>query len=208
MDKFRADEEAEAKRLQQQKEDEKKKLTEEKIQANEEVPLISEFLPVDFAKADDIVKHIVLSESGKKRGANISIDTRTNTILIKDIPESIEEAKKVVKQFDTPVKQIMIEARIVDATDSFTRDLGIKWNANVADTPQTMSLPSTGGPTVEITGTGAAHINDNGDGGGNAIGGNFSTNAPDGWEGNIGVNFARLTSSGLGILSLDATLAR
>ncbi|MBW1976647.1 MAG: hypothetical protein JRI79_01565 [Deltaproteobacteria bacterium] len=58
----------------------------------------------------------------------MSVDARTNTIIIRDIASNVEEAKQIVKQFDTPVKQVMIEARIVDATDRFIRDLGIQWD--------------------------------------------------------------------------------
>ena len=82
-------------------------------------PLITEFIPLDFATADEIKQHIALSDRG-----TISTDVRTNTIIIKDIAEVIEEAKKTVKHCDTPVKQIMSEARIVEAGTSFTRELG------------------------------------------------------------------------------------
>jgi type IV pilus assembly protein PilQ len=182
MDKFLADEKDEAKRRQQEQKDaeEERKMAEQEVKEQE--PLITEYLPVDFAKAEDIEPIIVLS---KKEGAKKSIDKRTNTIVIKDTASNIEEAKKTVAQFDTPVKQIMIEARIVDASENFSRDLGLKWDST----------------------SGAEHTNLNGDGGEMTIGGNFSTNAPNTEWGNIGINFARLTSSGLGTLALDATLA-
>lgn len=205
IDKFVAQEQAETKRRQQEEQEARKKVTEEKTQALEEAPLITEYLPVDFAKADEIKPHIVLSESGKKRGGNLSIDTRTNTIIMTDIAQSIETARKTIKQFDTPVKQIMIEARIVDATDKFSRDLGIRWNADTENSD--FNISSAGGAIADVQGTGAGYINDNGDGGGSLIGGNFSTNAPGGWANNLGLYFGRLTSNGLGILSLDASLA-
>jgi len=207
MDKFLADEEAEAKRRQQNIEEDKRKQDDEKTKIQEEEPLITEYLPVDFAKADEIKSHIILSDAGKKRGANISIDTRTNTIIMTDIATSVETAKKTVKQFDTPVKQIMIEARIVDATNQFSRDLGIKWNADASATAESMKVPVTAGSPVEILGTGAGHINDSMDGAQSLVGGTFSTNSPAGWTPNIGFNFGRLTASGLGIVNLDASLA-
>jgi type IV pilus assembly protein PilQ len=68
-----------------------------------------------------------------------------------------------------------------------------------------MGVTATGS---NLKGTGAAYSNDNGDGGGSIIGGTFSTNAPTTeWKGNIGFNFGRLTSNGMGALSLDASLA-
>jgi type IV pilus assembly protein PilQ len=196
IDKFLAQEQAEAKRLQQELEDQKKRKVEEKTLALEEAPLITEYLPVDFAKADEIKSHIVLSESGKKRGANISIDTRTNTIIMTDIAQSVETAKKTIKQFDTPVKQIMIEARIVDASDNFSRDLGIKWNENTAalsNNEGNLAMPSN---ALDFEA-----------GGETGFGGSFSTNTPEGWANNIGLSFARLASNGLGAITLDAALA-
>jgi type IV pilus assembly protein PilQ len=149
-------------------------------------PLITEYLPVDFAKADEIKGHIVLSDRG-----SMSVDARTNTIILKDIAGVIAEAKKIVKQFDTPVKQIMIEARLVDATDTFTRDLGVRWG-NTA-TGQTgvdarrrsnLGVPFTTPPDA----TGFAAGNDK------MIAGTLSTNSPIGWISNLGIDFGYLTS--------------
>jgi type IV pilus assembly protein PilQ len=170
-----------------------------KVTAKALEPLITEYLPVDFAKADEIKGHIVLSD----RGA-LSVDARTNTIIIKDIAEVIAEAKKIAKQFDTPVKQIMIEARLVDATDTFTRDLGVRWG-NTA-TGQTgvdarrrnnIGVPFTTPP--DATGFTA--------GGDSLVAGALSTNSPIGWISNLGIDFGYLTGSTLGALNLDANLA-
>jgi type IV pilus assembly protein PilQ len=178
MNRILAEEAAEAERRRQELEAERRRQEEERKKAEELAPLITEYLPVDFAKADEIKGHITLTDRG-----NMSIDTRTNTIIIKDIAKSIEEAKKTIEQFDTPVKQIMIEARIVDASENFSRDLGLKWNAATeAHRDSTM----TGEPEY---------------------GGTFSTNAPWAGDGNIGLNFSKLTSSGLGSINLDASLA-
>lgn len=199
-DKYLADKMSEAKRLLQEQRDLEAAKRKAEAETKEQEPLITEYLPADFAKADEIKDHIKVSERGK-----MTVDARTNTIIITDTAENIEIARKTLKQFDTPVKQIMIEARIVDATDKFSRDLGIKWNTDREASE--FSVSSTAGGTAKVEGTGAAYLNDNGDGGGALIGGNFSTNAPGGWDPNIGVNFGRLTSNGLGILSLDASLA-
>ncbi len=199
-DKYLADKMSEAKRLLQEQRDLEAAKRKAEAETKEQQPLITEYLPADFAKADEIKDHIKVSERGK-----MTVDARTNTIIITDTAENIEIARKTLKQFDTPVKQIMIEARIVDATDKFSRDLGIRWNTDREASE--FSVSSTAGGTAKVEGTGAAYLNDNGDGGGSLIGGNFSTNAPGGWDPNIGINFGRLTSNGLGILSLDASLA-
>lgn len=62
-----------------------------------------------------------------KRGSAV-VDPRTNTIFIKDTPAALEEARKLIKQIDVPVRQVMIEARFVQAGDQFTRNLGGKLN--------------------------------------------------------------------------------
>ncbi|MFC1532363.1 AMIN domain-containing protein [Thermodesulfobacteriota bacterium] len=202
MKQIEAEERAERKRLEaerkKEEEEEKQAKKEAKMEAEEKVELITEFIPVDFAKADEIKGHITLSEKGKKRGASLSVDTRTNTIVMKDIASSIKEAKKTVKQFDIPVKQIMIEAKIVDASDTFSRDLGLKWNSTTSGWRKKY-------PTTALTDP--ANANAFTVEGERLWGGSFSTNSPTGWGNNIGLSFANLTSSGLGYLTLDASLA-
>ena len=185
MDKFLAEEETAAKKRQQEMEAELKRQEEDKTKSKAEEPLITEYVSVNFKDAADIAKQIILTDADKKRGVSIIADTKTDTIVITHTAAGIEAIKKTIKYFDAPLKQVMIEARIVDASDTFSRDLGIKWEST----------------------SGASHTNENGDGGTTTVGGTFSTNSPDGWASNIGLNFARLTSSGLGSLTLDASLA-
>jgi type IV pilus assembly protein PilQ len=125
----------------------------------------------------------------------MSIDARTNTIIITDVPSNIAMAKEIIQQFDIPVKQIMIEARIVDATTDFSRDLGLRWGSDTQywrRNQNSITFPVTDGNTF---------TNDQ-----KAWGGTFSTSTPSGWAGNIGLAFAQ-NFSGLGALTLDATLA-
>jgi type IV pilus assembly protein PilQ len=191
MDMILAEEEAEVQKEKQLLEEEARKREEQEKKAEEEAPLITEFLPVDFAEANEIRGHITLTERG-----TMSIDTRTNTIIIKDTVESIEEAKKTVGQFDTPVKQIMIEARIVDASDSFSRNLGIQWNNSTSVSSNNEGNLTASQDALDFTANGEM-----------GMGGSFSTNTPDGWASNIGLSFARLSSDGLGAITLDAALA-
>jgi type IV pilus assembly protein PilQ len=60
-----------------------------------------------------------------KRGSAV-VDARTNTIFIQDTPSHLEEARKLIKQIDVPVRQVMIEARVVEASDQFGRNLGVR----------------------------------------------------------------------------------
>ncbi len=181
----------EAKQAEIRKLEEEKKAAE---QAKKEVePLITEYLRVDFADANtDILPHL---EKLKSERGSISVDERTNTIIMTDIAEIIEKAKKIRSEFDTPVKQIMIEARIVDATSNMGRDLGIEWG--IAGQRRNNTGVAFNNYDATTYGTGGDRL----------WGGAFDTNAPAGWISNIGLTLGRLTSSGLGALFLDASLA-
>ncbi len=98
-------------------------------------PLKTEFLQINYAKAEDVVKMVQGSSGGKddknsmlsSRGT-ISVDARTNTLLIKDIDEKISDIRDLIKTLDIPVKQVLIEAYIVEASENFQDALGIKLN--------------------------------------------------------------------------------
>nr|WP_227672871.1 type IV pilus secretin PilQ [Psychrobacter lutiphocae] len=57
----------------------------------------------------------------------VAVDARTNTLIVKDTAVSINNIKALVAQVDIPVRQVMIEARIVSASDSFSKEIGVKW---------------------------------------------------------------------------------
>ncbi|MGD0465588.1 MAG: type IV pilus secretin PilQ [Gammaproteobacteria bacterium] len=93
-------------------------------------PLKSEFVPVNYAKAEDMVKMIkgdknssLLSDRG-----SITVDSRTNTLLIKEIEDKIGDIKGLIKMLDVPMKQVLIEAYVVACNESFQDMLGIKLN--------------------------------------------------------------------------------
>lgn len=180
---------------------ERKRIIEEKEKEKELEPLITEYIPVDFAKASDILPLLSVSETGQTRGGKLSVDARTNMIIMTDIGSNVRDAKETVKIFDTPVKQVMIEARIVDATDDFTRDLGLRWDniqvqkRNQGGVFESFSAPPTFG---DPTGFGD---------GGRLTSPGFSSNAPSPWAPNMGLVFSKLSASGLTASVLDAKLA-
>ncbi|GFE61523.1 type IV pilus secretin family protein [Geobacter sp. AOG2] len=63
----------------------------------------------------------------------ISQDSRTNKVIVKDIPQALDDMRKLLQQLDVPEKQVMIEARIVEATSTFTRSLGVNWGIHYRD---------------------------------------------------------------------------
>ncbi|EJL6751851.1 type IV pilus secretin PilQ [Vibrio alginolyticus] len=102
---------------------EKQKLTEEMGE------LSSEIIKVNFAKASDIAEMIngegnisMLSERG-----SMTIDERTNSLLIRELPENIEVIREIIESLDIPVKQVQIEARIVTINEGNMDELGIRW---------------------------------------------------------------------------------
>ena len=98
-------------------------------QVGELAPLRTEFLQINYAKASDLATLIksggeasLLSERG-----NVSIDARTNTLIVQDVAESLEAIRSMISKLDVPIRQVMIESRIVNADESFTKDLGVKF---------------------------------------------------------------------------------
>ncbi len=85
------------------------------------------FIPVNYANSADLIKQVkgVLTERGSVEG-----DTRTNTLIVKDVRLGIAEADNLIQKLDTRVPQVLIEARIVEAKSSFSRDLGIQWGVD------------------------------------------------------------------------------
>lgn len=63
----------------------------------------------------------------------ISQDARTNKVIVKDIPQNLNDMRKLLVQLDVPEKQVMIEARIVEASSTFTRNLGVNWGVHYRD---------------------------------------------------------------------------
>ncbi len=68
-----------------------------------------------------------------KRGSAV-VDQRTNTVFVQDTPTHLDEVRKLINQIDVPVRQVMIEARVVEASDKFGRDLGVRLGYNSTDT--------------------------------------------------------------------------
>lgn len=101
-----------------------------KKQQYKSIELKSETFNINYADIGGIVSQFNTLKS--ERGA-ISPDARTNKVIVKDIPQVIEDMRKLLAQLDIPEKQVMIEARIVEATSTFTRSLGVNWGVHYRD---------------------------------------------------------------------------
>jgi type IV pilus assembly protein PilQ len=99
-------------------------------------PLRSEYLQVNYAKAADLAALIKAQGGGgllSKRGT-VSVDERTNTLLLQDSTDRLDDIRRLVGTLDIPIRQVQIEARIVIVNDDFTRELGARAGFSGFDT--------------------------------------------------------------------------
>ncbi|MSQ91697.1 MAG: type IV pilus secretin PilQ [Gammaproteobacteria bacterium] len=91
-------------------------------------PLRTEFLQVNYAKAGEIARLVKSSGGGSMLSArgSVSVDERTNTMLVQDTAEQLTAIRNLVSTLDIPVRQVLIEARIVIVSDDFSRELGVR----------------------------------------------------------------------------------
>jgi len=131
-------------------------------------PLITEFVTLSFAKVVDVKAILEGASANATKGGTTTttatgdssssstetsvgilsprgsflVDERTNTLIIKDTQNAINSIKRLIATIDTPVQQVLIEARIVEASDSFQREVGISWGGSFNDTPNN-AFPSS-----------------------------------------------------------------
>ncbi|MDT4808082.1 Type IV pilus biogenesis and competence protein PilQ [compost metagenome] len=100
-------------------------------QIAELAPLRRELIQVNYAKAADIAKLFQSVTSGdgsnKDERGSITVDDRTNSIIAYQTQDKLDELRRIVSQLDIPVRQVMIEARIVEANVDYDKSLGVRW---------------------------------------------------------------------------------
>jgi type IV pilus assembly protein PilQ len=94
------------------------------------LPLTTEIFEVNFAAVADVERQFA---SLKSERGTINRDERTNRVIVKDVQSAIDEMRFLLKNIDMPEKQVLIEARIVEASNNFQRDLGIQWALHATD---------------------------------------------------------------------------
>tara|TARA_R110002072_G_scaffold162069_3_gene313810 strand:+ start:858 stop:3005 length:2148 start_codon:yes stop_codon:yes gene_type:complete len=97
-------------------------------QVEELAPLRTEFVQINYADAADLMGLIQASENNllSERG-NVSIDARTNTLIVQDVASSLEAIRGLIKELDIAIRQVLIESRIVNADESFAKDIGVRF---------------------------------------------------------------------------------
>ncbi|MGP1665408.1 MAG: type IV pilus secretin PilQ, partial [Rhodanobacter sp.] len=116
-----------------------------RLKAQDNAELITTYIPISYGKASQIA---TLLTTGSKQGGggssssasssrgflsrrgSVSFDERTNTLLINDTPEKLEQLRLLISKLDRPVQQVLIESRIVVANDDFSRELGVRWGVS------------------------------------------------------------------------------
>jgi type IV pilus assembly protein PilQ len=121
-------------------------------------PIRSEYIQVNYAKVSDLAKMIrpVGAAAGAAGGKNsllsprgsLSIDERTNTLLVQDTAENLSDIRRLVQTLDVPVRQVLIEARIVVVSDTFERDLGAQFGVTSAQSNGNNGLLAVSGNGV------------------------------------------------------------
>lgn len=129
------------------------------------IPLRTEIIQVNYAKAKDLAELLIKRKSstpGKEaeqsvlspRG-DVVADERTNSLIVKDVPDKVVEVRDLVTKLDVPAKQVMIDSRIVIASDDFARDIGVRFGVSgVGTNGNTVSTVSGGlnGTNAMLTG--------------------------------------------------------
>jgi type IV pilus assembly protein PilQ len=110
-------------------------------------PLVTQVIDISFAKADEMAKPLTPLLS--KRGV-IQVDDRTNSLIVSDIDERVEEVAKMAKSLDSETPQVEIVAKLVDVDARLTRDLGVKWTASHVKIP---GVQGEHGFKLDATGT-------------------------------------------------------
>ncbi|MEK6531552.1 MAG: type IV pilus secretin PilQ [Deltaproteobacteria bacterium] len=153
------------------------------------------YVPVNYATASDMEKQVksVLTDRG-----TVTSDIRTNTLIIKDIKLGIDAAIDLVKRLDTAIPQVLIEARIVEASSTFARDLGIQWGVDY----------STGGSTTTQTYGGLQEAGVVDPGGTTSASRSYAINLPaTGTAGTLGALGFTIGTAGQNPLLLDLRLS-
>jgi type IV pilus assembly protein PilQ len=149
-------------------------LAKQKAQQEAE-PLKVRLIPVNYALAGDISAQVkdVLSDRG-----SVTVDTRTNVLVVKDVVESLVKAETLVRNLDTQTPQVLIESRIIEANSNFRSAFGIQWGGNFSASAATGNDTGLAFPNSIGVFGGADDARTNSQLSGTANPGNFAINLP------------------------------
>jgi type IV pilus assembly protein PilQ len=141
--------------------DREQALADARLQMEDKVELLSDFIPISYGNAKDIAALLTQESKGNQQAGGgggqsqqrgflsqrgtVSYDDRTNTLLVSDTPQKVLEIRQLIAVLDRPVQQVLIESRIVIATDSFARELGVKFGISGGYEDKNGNVVSTAG---------------------------------------------------------------
>lgn len=163
-----------------------------KKQVAELAPLYSEYLQINYAKAEEVAALLKGENKMLSARGSISTDARTNIMLIRDTSESINNVKRLIEILDVPVKQVIIESRIVTVNDNLTEELGIRWG--FSDQQGADGVSGTLNGAESVSGGNIPGVNDR-------LNVNLPVGAP---SGSIGIHVAKLSDGTILDLELSA----
>ena len=127
------------------------------LEANKQIeelaPLRTELIQINFAKASELASLLKTKGGLVSERADVSVDERTNTLIISDTAERLDAVNKLIKTLDIPVRQVLIEARIVIADDDFAKDLGVRFGVTAQDLAINNNSTNQGFSTGSSSGT-------------------------------------------------------
>lgn len=141
------------------------------LEANKQVeelaPLLTEFIKINYADANDLMT-LIQARTGNGEGSNnllsdrgsVSIDERTNTLVIQDVASSLASVRVLITELDIPVRQILIESRIVNAEESFVKDIGVRFGYSHRNNSTDDLGTIGGGQTGDVDYGGTTSFND------------------------------------------------
>lgn len=123
-------------------------------QEKEIAPLVTDFIQIDYRKASEIKDRLTEAKMISERGF-VMADDETNTLMVRETSKQIAEIRDVIKRFDIEVAQIMVQARLVTATDAAAKELGVRWGAGyrgdnyvIGGSPSFGETPFVHDPTI------------------------------------------------------------
>lgn len=122
-------------------------------------PMRTEIFQINYHKSETIFNFLKdKTQTMLSKRGSVIVDTRTNKLFINDTPSRLEDVRKVIKEIDVPVRQVMIEARIVEASDSFAKNLGIRLGGYARGTVDSGNSLSVAGGNAQTTGQAAGLV--------------------------------------------------
>ena len=123
-----------------------KSLDSEEVELRREIErkmkLSTRIFDINYSNVSEVASQLATLKT-MREGVSVTPDLRTNRVIVTDIQSAIDKMEELIKSLDIPERQVMIEARIVEASTDFTRDIGVQWNIRYRDGDTTISSLDT-----------------------------------------------------------------